>query len=123
MNTQTHRLVFNKSRGCLMAVGEHSRSPGGGCSGARRGKRYATTSRTSALGTTPTSEEAIKLGVGTVTDVRGAIMTAPKIDIVRSEGADISKSGELILGASSNSTQTLARPSKTWVAARTSKAC
>ena len=61
---------------------------------------------TTALGTKLTSEEAIKLGVGTVTDVRGAIMTAPKIDIVRSEGADTSKGGELILGTSSNTTET-----------------
>jgi adhesin HecA-like repeat protein len=61
---------------------------------------------TTALGTKLTSEEAIKLGVGTVTDVRGAIMTAPKIDIVRSEGADTSKDGELILGTSSNTTET-----------------
>ena len=36
MNTQPHRLVFNKSRGCLMAVAESARSAGGGCSGARR---------------------------------------------------------------------------------------
>jgi hypothetical protein len=61
---------------------------------------------TTALGTKLTSEEAIKLGVGTVTDVRGAIMTAPKIDIVRSEGADTSKPGELILGTSTNTTET-----------------
>jgi hypothetical protein len=61
---------------------------------------------TTALGTTLTSQEAIKVGVGTVTDVRGAIMTAPKIDIVRSEGADTSKDGELILGTSSNTTTT-----------------
>jgi filamentous hemagglutinin len=61
---------------------------------------------TTALAPKLTSEEAIKLGVGTVTDVRGAIMTAPKIDIVRSEGADTSKSGEFILGTSSNTTQT-----------------
>jgi hypothetical protein len=61
---------------------------------------------TTALGTTLTSEEAIKLGVGTVTDVRGVIMTAPKIDIVRSEGADTSKDGELILGTSTNTTET-----------------
>jgi hypothetical protein len=61
---------------------------------------------TTALGTKLTSEEAIKLGVGTVTDVRGAIMTAPKIDIVRSEGADTSKDGELILGTSTNTTTT-----------------
>jgi hypothetical protein len=61
---------------------------------------------TTALGTKLTSEEAIKLGVGTVTDVRGAIMTAPKIDIVRSAGADTSKDGELILGTSSNTTTT-----------------
>ena len=53
-----------------------------------------------------TSEEAIKLGVGTVTDVRGVIMTAPKIDIVRSAGADTSKDGELILGTSTNTTET-----------------
>jgi len=39
MNTQTHRLIFNKSRGCLMAVGENARSVGGGVSGARRSRR------------------------------------------------------------------------------------
>jgi filamentous hemagglutinin len=40
MNPQTHRLIFNKSRGCMMAVGENARSNAGcGCSGARRGKR------------------------------------------------------------------------------------
>jgi filamentous hemagglutinin len=61
---------------------------------------------TTALAPKLTSEEAIKLGVGTVTDVRGAIMTAPKIDIVRSAGADTSKDGELILGTSSNTTTT-----------------
>ena len=55
---------------------------------------------------TLTPEEAIKLGVDTVTDVREAIMTAPKIDIVRSEGADTSKPGELILGTSTNTTTT-----------------
>ena len=59
-----------------------------------------------ALGTQLTSEQAIKLGVGTVTDVRGAILTAPQIDIVRSQGADTSKPGELILGTSSNMAQT-----------------
>ncbi|PUE56966.1 hypothetical protein B9Z36_08150 [Limnohabitans sp. Rim8] len=33
MNPQTHRLVFSKSRGCLMAVGESARgNGGGGCS-------------------------------------------------------------------------------------------
>ncbi|WP_158272886.1 hemagglutinin repeat-containing protein [Limnohabitans sp. T6-5] len=40
MNAQSHRLIFNKARGCLMAVGEHARSSaGGGCSGSRRRKR------------------------------------------------------------------------------------
>ncbi len=205
MNAQAHRIIFNKSRGCLMAVGETARSGGGGCSGARRSRRcFSSTSSTSrswygkkkttvtqhetvdktaevtqiegaqvqvlgnnvvsyganlngrdlvqvegadktalyavneehlskadskstsswlgityskttssdsslnttALGTTLTSEEAIKLGVGSVTDVRGAIMTAPKIDIVRSQGADTSKPGELILGTSTNTAQT-----------------
>ena len=44
MNTQTHRLIFNKARGCLIAVGEHARSGGGGgCSGARRRKQRSTT--------------------------------------------------------------------------------
>ncbi|WP_090143243.1 hemagglutinin repeat-containing protein [Limnohabitans sp. DM1] len=60
---------------------------------------------TTALAPKLTSQEAIKLGVGTVTDVRGAIMTAPKIDIVRSEGADTSKDGELIVGVSTNTTE------------------
>ena len=72
----------------------------------RNSKSSDSSLNTTALGTTLTSEDAIRLGVGTVTDVRGAIMTAPKIDIVRSQGADTSKGGELILGASSNSTQT-----------------
>ncbi|NBW79885.1 MAG: hypothetical protein EBR27_12885 [Betaproteobacteria bacterium] len=31
MNTQPHRLVFNPSRGCLMAVAETSRSCGKAC--------------------------------------------------------------------------------------------
>ena len=205
MNAQAHRIIFNKSRGCLMAVGETARSGGGGCSGARRSRRcFSSTSSTSrswygkkkttvtqhetvdktaevtqinagqvqvlgnnvvsyganlkgrdlvqvegadktalyavneehlskadskstsswlgityskstssdssfkseALGTELTSEQAVRLGVGSVTDVRGAIMTAPKIDIVRSQGADTSKSGELILGTSTNTTQT-----------------
>ncbi|WP_194945665.1 hemagglutinin repeat-containing protein, partial [Limnohabitans sp. DM1] len=61
---------------------------------------------TTALAPKLTSQEAIKVGVGTVTDVRGAIMTAPKIDIVRSEGADTSKDGELIVGTSTNTTTT-----------------
>ncbi|PUE10855.1 hypothetical protein B9Z51_00430 [Limnohabitans sp. T6-5] len=39
MNLQTHRLIFNKSRGCLMAVAENARSSGGGFSGARRRRR------------------------------------------------------------------------------------
>jgi hypothetical protein len=40
MNIQTHRLIFNKSRGCLMVVGENARSSGGhGCSGVRRSRR------------------------------------------------------------------------------------
>ncbi|WP_090143190.1 hemagglutinin repeat-containing protein [Limnohabitans sp. DM1] len=44
MNLQTHRLVFNKARCCLMAVGEHAHSGGGGgCSGARRSKRRCST--------------------------------------------------------------------------------
>jgi filamentous hemagglutinin len=42
MNSQTYRLVFNKSRGCLIAVGEHARSSaGGGCACARRSKRQS----------------------------------------------------------------------------------
>jgi len=38
MTPQIHRLVFSKSLGCLMAVGENARSAGGGCSGARRNR-------------------------------------------------------------------------------------
>jgi hypothetical protein len=42
MNSQTYRIIFNKSRGCVMAVGEHARSIGsGGCSGARKRKRIS----------------------------------------------------------------------------------
>uniref|UniRef100_UPI000AF15D4F hemagglutinin repeat-containing protein n=1 Tax=Limnohabitans sp. DM1 TaxID=1597955 RepID=UPI000AF15D4F len=41
MNPQTHRLIFNQSRGCMMAVAENVRSSGGGCSGTRRVRRPA----------------------------------------------------------------------------------
>ncbi|PUE10857.1 hypothetical protein B9Z51_00440 [Limnohabitans sp. T6-5] len=39
MNAHAHRLIFNKARGCLMAVGEVAHSGGGGCSGVRQEKR------------------------------------------------------------------------------------
>jgi filamentous hemagglutinin len=56
MNTQTHRLIFNKSRGCLMAVGEHASSSAGGCSGAKRGKRQNRQSSHSGSGTLTTTD-------------------------------------------------------------------
>ena len=59
-----------------------------------------------ALGTTLTSQEAIKVGVGATTDVRGAILSAPKVDFYRNQNADASKPGELILGASTNTSET-----------------
>jgi Possible hemagglutinin (DUF637) len=65
-----------------------------------------TTIKSEALGTRLTSDEAVRVGVGAVTDVQGAILTAPKVDFVRSAGADTSKDGELILGGSTNTTQT-----------------
>ncbi len=46
MNAQTHRLIFNKARGCLMAVGENVSSSGrGACSGARRSRRECNSRR------------------------------------------------------------------------------
>ncbi len=62
--------------------------------------------KSEALGTQLNSDKAIQIGVGAVTDVQGAILNAPKVDFVRSAGADTSKAGQLILGASSNTTQT-----------------
>ncbi len=62
--------------------------------------------KSEALGTKLTSDQAIQVGVGAVTDVQGAILTAPKVDFVRSAGADTSRPGELILGGSANTTQT-----------------
>jgi large exoprotein involved in heme utilization and adhesion len=62
--------------------------------------------KSEALGTQLSSDEAVQIGVGAVTDVQGAILTAPKVDFVRSAGADTSKDGELILGGSTNTTQT-----------------
>ncbi len=59
-----------------------------------------------ALGTRLSSQEKLQIGVGAVTDVQGAILTAPKVDFVRSAGADASKPGQLILGGSTNTTQT-----------------
>jgi filamentous hemagglutinin len=41
-----------------------------------------------------------------VTDVRGAVLTAPQIEFYRSANADTTKPGELILGASTNTSQT-----------------
>jgi hypothetical protein len=65
-----------------------------------------TTLKSEALGTQLSSNKAIQIGVGAVTDVQGAILTAPKVAFVRSAGADTSKAGELILGGSTNTTQT-----------------
>jgi Possible hemagglutinin (DUF637)/Pre-toxin domain with VENN motif len=64
------------------------------------------TIKSEALGTQLSSDEAVQIGVGAVTDVQGAILTAPKVDFVRSAGADTSKEGQLILGGSTNTTQT-----------------
>jgi large exoprotein involved in heme utilization and adhesion len=94
-----------------MAFGESARgSSCGGCSGARRSRRrcnsLSPTQQSEALGTKLTSDQAIQVGVGAVTDVQGAILTAPKVDFVRSAGADTSRPGELILGGSANTTQT-----------------
>ena len=65
-----------------------------------------TTLERQALGTELISDKAIRLGVGSVTDLRGAVLDAPTIDVVRSEGADTSQPGQLILGASVNTSQT-----------------
>lgn len=62
--------------------------------------------KSEALGTQLSSNKAIQIGVGALTDVQGAILTAPKVDFVRSADADTSKAGELILGGSTNTTQT-----------------
>jgi len=62
--------------------------------------------KSEALGTRLSSQEKLQIGVGAVTDVQGAILTAPKVDFVRSAGADTSKPGQLILGGSTNTTQT-----------------
>jgi hypothetical protein len=65
-----------------------------------------TTMERQALGTELISDKAVRVGVGTVTDLRGAVLDAPKVDFVRSEGADTSQPGQLILGASVNTSQT-----------------
>ncbi len=72
-----------------------------------------TSFKSEALGSELTSKEAVRVGVGAVTDVRGAILTAPKVEFYRSPHADPSQSGELILGASANTTQTSHTESKT----------
>jgi len=58
-----------------------------------------TSIKSEALGTKLSSDEAVQIGVGAVTDVQGAILNAPKVNFVRSAGADNSKDGQLILGA------------------------
>jgi filamentous hemagglutinin family protein len=65
-----------------------------------------TTLKSEALGTKLSSDEAVQIGVGAVTDVQGAILTAPKVDFVRSAGADTSQDGELKLAGSTNTTET-----------------
>jgi hypothetical protein len=40
MNTQIHRLVFNKSIGCLIAIGEYVGGNGGGSYSGARGRRH-----------------------------------------------------------------------------------
>ncbi len=62
--------------------------------------------KSEALGTKLSSNEAVQIGVGAVTDVQGAILNAPKVDFVRSAGADTSQDGQLLLGGSTNTTQT-----------------
>jgi filamentous hemagglutinin len=53
MNTQTHRIIFNKARGCLMAVGEHARTCGGRKSSVARRKRKCATSAPQAQASAP----------------------------------------------------------------------
>ncbi len=62
--------------------------------------------KSEALGTQLSSYEAVQIGVGAVTDVQGAILNAPKVNFVRSAGADTSQDGQLLLGGSTNTTQT-----------------
>ena len=64
------------------------------------------TFKSEALPTELKSEEAVRVGVGAVTDVRGAILSAPQVGFYRSAGADPSTPGQLILGASTDTTQT-----------------
>ena len=59
-----------------------------------------------ALGTRLESQQAIQIGVGSKTDLSGADLQAPTIAFTRANGADTSKPGELVLGASVNTTQT-----------------
>ncbi len=62
--------------------------------------------KSQALGTQLSSTQAIRLGVGSVTDVQGALLKASKVDVVRSQGADTSQPGQLILGAAVYTTET-----------------
>ncbi len=64
------------------------------------------TFKSQALPTELKSEEAVRVGVGAVTDVRGALLEAPQVEFYRSAGADPSQGGQLILGASTDTTQT-----------------
>jgi hypothetical protein len=72
MNSQTYRLVFNKSRGCLIAVGEHAcSSAGGGGACARRSKRQSINA-----GKTYT-----QTGSDVLTPAGDIAITAQKVDI------------------------------------------
>ena len=64
------------------------------------------TFKSQALPTELQSQEAVRVGVGAVTDVRGAILSAPQVGFYRSAGADPSQPGQLVLGASTDTTQT-----------------
>jgi hypothetical protein len=61
--------------------------------------------KSQSLGTRLESQQAIQIGVGTKADLRGADLQAPVIAFTRASGADTSKTGELILGGSTNTTQ------------------
>jgi filamentous hemagglutinin len=61
--------------------------------------------QTQSLDTRLQSDEAIRVGVGSVADLRGATVSAPQIGFVRSQGADASQPGQLLLGASTDLAQ------------------
>ena len=49
--------------------------------------------QSNALPTELKSDQAVRVGVGAVTDVRGAVLTAPQIEFYRSANADTTKPG------------------------------